>query len=152
MAKYMLEAQKNPGFFTDAALKTSYRTATRVLLCQNAVSYMDGCISSNPFLYKMSNREKFEHTKAMLEEQLSRCRTWSRQQTYDVSAPKYQWSGKVDATGAIQTGYNDDLAITAAAGFHFWPQAMGGVLPGFPYTDVGMAHIANESGETKSSF
>lgn len=145
MAKYAMEAKKNPGFFTDVTVKNLYRTATRMALCRDSVVYLDGCVCANPFLYEMNKEEKFKHTKNILEEQLSRCRMFSRMPTYDTSAPKVQWSGKVDDTGAIQTGYNDDLAITLAAGLHFWPLAMGGNLPGFPYLEVGMADMMDRA-------
>ena len=139
MEKYMEQSVKNPGFFTDMSLKNEFRIATRKILAQDAVFYLDGCVSANPFLEDKDPHEKFIHTKTMFEEQLARCRTFSRRPTYDTSAPKISWSGKVDDAGAIQPGYNDDLAIIGSAAFYFWPLAMGGQLPGFPYDKVGMS-------------
>lgn len=141
MSKYMEEAQKNPGFFTDSVLKNSFRTAARMMLSRDAVFYLDGCVCTNPFLHDKDRREKFLYAKATLEEQLSRARVFSRRPTYDTSAPKVMWSGKVDDDGVIQTGYNDDLAVIMASGLYFWPLAMGCALPGFPYDDVGMAGV-----------
>ena len=144
---YMREADKNPGWVTNYTNKNEFRVDLRSALVQDRIFYLDGCVSENPFLRDMRQSDRFPYHKNKLEEQLARCRVFVKTATYDTSPDKVFWSGKVNADGQKQGGYNDDLAIMLAAAVSMWDKAMRGELPGFPYQFVRFDEMCDVQGE-----
>jgi hypothetical protein len=130
---YMKEAEKNPGFVTSHVNKNEFRVDLRNAFVQDRVFFLKGCVSANPFLRDIRPSDRFPRHKEKIEEQLSRCRDFIRSSVYDTAPDKVFWSGKVNADGQKQGGYNDDLAIMLAAAVSLWDKSMRGELPGFPY-------------------
>lgn len=133
---YMREAEKNPGWVTNYTNKNEFRVDLRSALVQDRIFYLDGCVSENPFLRDMRQAERFPYHKNKIEEQLARCRVFVKSVAYDTAPDKVYWSGKVNADGQKQGGYNDDLAMMLSAAISLWDKAMKGELPGFPYEYV----------------
>lgn len=133
IAEYRRKALKNPGFNTDQRFKNEIRVALRGALMKDRLRYLEGCVSANPFLQRMRPAERFLAQKRKLEQQLSRSRVVVKEPVFDTAPPKISWSGKSNAEGVRQAGYNDDLAVMLAAGVTLWDQTMEGELAGFPY-------------------
>lgn len=135
--EYEREAVKDPGFRTQDT-KPLFRVEARKYLKIGGVSWLHGCVCSNPFLRKLNHKIKLKMTKDILHEQLNRCKVFSKRPTSELSIAKESWSGKCNDEGERQDGYEDDIAVMFAAACFFWPKAMAGELVGFPYSKVDM--------------
>lgn len=140
--EYMRKSESDPGFWTDHKMKNQFRVDLRNALIQNRIYYyMNGVSGDVIAAQNYTMEQRFAMNKEKLEEQLSRARVFLMSSAYDTGPDKYHWSGKVNAEGKKQGGYNDDLVITLSAGISLWESAMNGQLPGFPYTHVDMAEV-----------
>lgn len=141
-ADYLRRADFEPGYTQTHKKKHQHRTDLRNALLQDRIFYYCNGISGDIVSKQNLTRlQRFAQNKEKLEEQLGRCRVFVRESNYDTAPERVFWSGKVNAEGKKQGGFNDDLVMTLAAGVSMWEQAMNGELAGFPYDKVGMIGV-----------
>lgn len=140
----------NPGYTPSTANKTNWLTASRLKISTGAVVFADCCFSADPYNLESSDSAKLEKVKQKFYDQLMRCIIWKRS-TRSEGAEVYGWSGKANAQGQKQSGYNDDIAVTFAALCWMWPMAMAGKLLGFPYSKARFYNTENEELAQKES-
>lgn len=141
-AEYLRKADKEPGYKMTYNTKQKHRVDLRNALLQDRIFFYDEGVSGDIVqAASFSEAQRFARNKEKLQEQLFRCRVFARRGDYDTAPEKVYWSGKVNAEGKIQGGYNDDLAMILASGVSLWDDAMSGNLAGFPYDVVGMTGV-----------
>ncbi len=99
--------------------------------------FVNGGISGNPYT---NNDEDVEFRKMSKEliSQLKRCRRVVPKMTIDNQIVRVTWSGKVNQAGQIQSGLNDDLAVTLVTGIYWADRIMKLDYPGVNYRGLGL--------------
>lgn len=145
VADYLRHAESEPGYGQTYAKKQMHRRDLRNALLQDRIFFYNNGVSGDIVAKpSLTPAQRFACNKMKIEEQLGRCRVFAKQSDYDTAPERVFWSGKVNAEGKKQGGYNDDLVMTLAAGVSFWQRAMGGELIGFPYESVDMVGVRPE--------
>lgn len=112
----------NSGYSPTASNKSNWLVASRVKLSTETVMWADCAFSSNPF-ENTSDASKLSKEQSKLYEQMARCSIYKKSRDDDDNEI-YVWSGKSNARGEVQSGYNDDLVLTFSAMCWVWPMSM----------------------------
>lgn len=117
------------GWWTDRNMKTEYVLSGSSQMKQDKIFFMDGMISTNPWITPREIRT--ETVKRKLFEQVPRFRLKEAPEGSNRRTPMI--TGKVDENGKRVKGAKDDLALTFFMALFFIEGISKETIPGFDY-------------------
>jgi len=103
---------------------------------EGRVMFLHAGASGNP--YQESGSVEYRKLQTELLSQLKRCRRVVPRASIDNQIVRVTWSGKVNETGQIQAGLNDDIAVTFCTCVYWADRIMQLDYPGVNYAALGL--------------
>ena len=125
------------GWWTTNEIKMSYASSAQAALGTRSVRFMEGwaCGSLHHTVAHLPKDTVRERMKTELLIQLNNVRVFNKEGTTPLTTKKTTISGKVDETGKVREGQNDDMFIVLGMAPFFMRMHMNRALPNFNYRE-----------------